>query len=91
MRKKVIAGLLVGVAMVSLVLTGCGNKKEANKEITVSIAASLQQPMDKIKDEFKKETGIDVNTVKYYVKRLKEKNIIAREGTSQKGCWKIIG
>ena len=30
MRKKVIAGLLVGVAMVSLVLTGCGNKKEAN-------------------------------------------------------------
>lgn len=61
MRKKVIAGLLVGVAMVSLVLTGCGNKKEANKEITVSIAASLQQPMDKIKDEFKKETGIDVN------------------------------
>lgn len=61
MRKKVIAGLLIGVAMVSLVLTGCGNKKEANKEITVSIAASLQQPMDKIKDEFKKETGIEVN------------------------------
>ena len=61
MRKKVIAGLLIGVAMVSLVLTGCENKKEANKQVTVSIAASLQQPMDKIRDEFKKETGIEVS------------------------------
>lgn len=62
MRKKVIAGLLVGAMAFSLILSGCGNKKEnENKEITVSIAASLQKPMDKIKDEFQKESGIKVN------------------------------
>lgn len=62
MRKKVIAGLLVGVTLFSLVLTGCGSKKKSeNKEITVSIAASLQKPMDKIKEEFQRESGIKVN------------------------------
>lgn len=62
MRKKVIAGFLIGAMTLSLVLVGCGSKKESeNKEITVSIAASLQKPMDKIKDEFQKETGIKVN------------------------------
>lgn len=62
MRKKVIAGLLVGAMTFSLILAGCGSKKESeNKEITVSIAASLQKPMDKIKDEFQRESGIKVN------------------------------
>ncbi|MGG7076676.1 molybdate ABC transporter substrate-binding protein [Clostridium sardiniense] len=62
MRKKVIAGFLIGAMTLSLVLVGCGSKKESeNKEITVSIAASLQKPMDKIKDEFQKESGIKVN------------------------------
>ena len=60
-------------------------------EIELKILGEIKSNSRISQSDISKETGIDVNTVKYYVKRLKEKNIIAREGTSQKGCWKIIG
>ena len=63
MRKKIMSLVLFGTMLISLVvLSGCDkNDKKESKQITISIAASLQKPMDKIKEEFKKETGIDVN------------------------------
>ncbi|MGL5646804.1 MAG: molybdate ABC transporter substrate-binding protein, partial [Clostridium sp.] len=60
MRKKV--KFLIPIAILTGVvisLVGC-NKKEENKEITVSIAASLKDPMEKIGENFTKETGIQV-------------------------------
>lgn len=60
MRKKVkflIPIVILTGVVISLV--GC-NKKEENKEITVSIAASLKDPMEKIGENFTKETGVQV-------------------------------
>ncbi|MGL5415651.1 MAG: molybdate ABC transporter substrate-binding protein [Clostridium sp.] len=60
MRKKVkflIPIVILTGVIISLV--GC-NKKEENKEITVSIAASLKDPMEKIGENFTKETGVEV-------------------------------
>lgn len=32
----------------------------------------------------------DVNTVKYYMNKLKENSVILRHGTSQNGYWEVI-
>lgn len=56
MRKKV--GVFLIITMALLTLVGCGNKKE--ETLTVSIAASLQKPMEKIAENFEKESGIKV-------------------------------
>jgi predicted HTH transcriptional regulator len=34
--------------------------------------------------------GENYNTVKYYILQMKEKGIIERVGTSQKGHWKVL-
>lgn len=31
----------------------------------------------------------DVNTVKYYINKLKKKSVILRHGTSQNGYWEV--
>lgn len=40
--------------------------------------------------EISEQLGVNLNTVKYHVNKLKKANIIKHEGTSQKGNWKII-
>ncbi|MFA7673840.1 MAG: AAA family ATPase [Clostridia bacterium] len=44
--------------------------------------ASIQNVSDMI--------GWNVNKIKYYVNKLKKKNVLVREGTSQKGKWIVI-
>lgn len=39
--------------------------------------------------EIAERTGVPINTVKYYMRRLKEKGIKDRQGTTQKGSWII--
>ena len=36
------------------------------------------------------EIGFPVNSVKYYIRKMRDEKIIAREGTSQKGKWIIL-
>ncbi|MEG1002211.1 MAG: molybdate ABC transporter substrate-binding protein [Clostridium sp.] len=65
MCKKVIPIILAVFLLISIMVMGCGNKtdKELSSdkgELKISIAASLQKPMEKIGNEFTKETGIKV-------------------------------
>lgn len=32
----------------------------------------------------------DVNTVKYYMNKLKKNSVIMRHGTSQRGYWEVL-
>lgn len=63
MRKKVKFLLSLAACLSIIGLIGCDKKgnDNDNKELTVSIAASLKEPMDIIGDNFTKETGIKVN------------------------------
>lgn len=58
MRKK-ISLLIMAIGMLSLLFVGCTNNKE-EKTLTVSIAASLQKPMEKIADNFEKENEVKI-------------------------------
>lgn len=58
MRKK-ISLVIMAIGILSLLFVGCTNNKEDNT-LTVSIAASLQKPMEKIATNFEEEHGIKV-------------------------------
>lgn len=60
MRKKVVIILMTGLlALVS----GCTNKEinEKKDEITISVAASLTDPMNKIKEEYESANNVKIN------------------------------
>lgn len=52
---------LAACCSILFVLFGCGGKVEKNKEITISAAASLREPLQVIVENFKKEKGIIIN------------------------------
>lgn len=56
MCKKIIA---LFVVIVSIVLSGCN--KESSKEINISIAASLLEPMSKICEQYSNENNVKIN------------------------------
>lgn len=60
MCKKIIAGLIVA-GVLALNLTGCSKKQEDKKDLTISIAASLQKPMEEIKKEFENKNKVIIN------------------------------
>lgn len=59
MHKKIILITLITIFLIFSLLVGCNEKKE-DKSLTVSIAASLQEPMKEIANNFEKETGTKV-------------------------------
>ena len=59
MRKKISLSIIMVIGMLSLLFVGCTNNKE-EKTLTVSIAASLQKPMEKIAANFEKENGVKI-------------------------------
>lgn len=59
MRKKISLSIIMAIGMLSLLFVGCTNNKE-EKTLTVSIAASLQKPMEKIASNFEKENGVKI-------------------------------
>ncbi len=37
-----------------------------------------------------KELDFTVSSVKYYLSKMRKKDIVRRDGTTQKGCWKVL-
>ena len=54
------------------------------------ILEAIQANSSLSQKEISEQLGVNLNTVKYHVNKLKKANIIKHEGTSQKGNWKII-
>lgn len=40
--------------------------------------------------QISREIGFPVNSVKYYIRKMRDEKIIIREGTSQKGKWIVL-
>lgn len=59
MRKKISLAIIMTIGMLSLLFVGC-TKNNEEKTLTVSIAASLQKPMEKIATNFEKEYGVKI-------------------------------
>lgn len=60
MRKKIILTTVLTSFLVFGLLYGCSEKKAEDKSLTVSIAASLKDPMKEIGDNFEKEKGVKI-------------------------------
>ncbi len=55
--------------------------------IELSIINLFKSHPDYSQAKAAEELDIDLNLLKYYVRKLRKQNIMAREGTSQKGYW----
>lgn len=55
MWKKIKVGCFIMTLIMFCGLMGCSNKEPNNVEITVSIAASLKEPMEKLKEKYEKQ------------------------------------
>ena len=58
MRKKVVLLLLI---IFTVILSGCTNNAQTKKEINISVAASLLDPMTKIAEIYEKYNNVKVN------------------------------
>ncbi|NKF07822.1 molybdate ABC transporter substrate-binding protein [Clostridium gasigenes] len=60
MRKKVVIILMIGLLSS---ISGCTNKEinEKKDEITISVAASLTEPINKIKEEYESANNVKIN------------------------------
>lgn len=62
----------------------------SSDEIDTAIIDCIRIIPSASSSKISKETGLNHEVVKYHLKKLKNKNIIRREGSSQKGKWVII-
>ncbi|QAS61093.1 molybdate ABC transporter substrate-binding protein [Clostridium septicum] len=60
---KKISKIVILILSMGILLMGCSSKKNEvkNKEITISIAASLKDPIEKIKEEYEKNNNVKIN------------------------------
>ena len=65
--------------------TQSGVKAEAENQIC---AAILQDPYLS-QSHIAGKTGLNVNTVKYYIRKMQAQGILRREGNSRKGYWSV--
>ncbi len=65
--------------------TQSGVKAEAENQIC---AAILQDPCLS-QSQIASTTGLNVNTVKYYMRKMQSQGILRREGNSRKGYWSL--
>lgn len=61
-RARVITSTVLLIILIFvLTLSGCKKSPEIKKEITISVAASLKEPLNEIVEAFEKDRGIKVN------------------------------
>ena len=60
MRKKIKVGCLIITLIMFVGVMGCNEKDYDDVEITVSIAASLKEPMEKLKEQYEKQNDIKI-------------------------------
>jgi len=58
-------------------------------ETELSIVSLMKKEPEISQKTIADELGLNYNTVKYYVTKLKRMNVIEREGSSQKGHWLV--
>lgn len=60
---KKVTKILIILFSIGILLTGCNSKdvNEESKEITISIAASLKEPMEKLKKEYEQKNNVKIN------------------------------
>lgn len=64
--------------------------REHANDTPAAILNVLRKHPEYSQADIAKETGIDINNVKYHVRMLKEKGKIRRQGTSHKGIWIVL-
>ena len=75
-----------GITQVTQGITQTNKEQSVEEKILLVIKESPTSSQAKIA----KEIGISVDSVKYYIRKMRENHIITREGTSQKGKWIIL-
>lgn len=77
-----------GTTQATIKTTQAIQEKLSEEDKTV-LAVIKKQP-DLTQKEIAAKLGWKVDRVKYYTKKLRQQNIIKREGSSQKGNWEIL-
>ena len=67
--------------------TGDGGSVYSFLEAELSIVNLLQKHPDYSQTDVARELNMDTNLVKYYVRKLKQRDVLSREGSSRKGFW----
>ena len=79
-------GITQGITQVTQGITQTNKEQSVEEKILLVIKENPTSSQAKIA----KEIGISVDSVKYYIRKMRENHIITREGTSQKGKWIIL-
>ena len=85
-NNDVTQGFTQGLTQATQDFTQANNDQSVEERILSVIKDNHEVTQSKIA----KATGIQVDSVKYYIRKMRENHIIAREGTSQKGKWIIL-
>ena len=85
-NNDVTQGFTQGLTQATQDFTQANNERSSEERILSVIKENPEVTQTKIA----KETGIPIDSVKYYIRKMRENHIIAREGTSQKGKWIIL-
>ena len=76
-----------GTTQATTQVTPQANQEASTEEL---ILATIKDNPKTSQSQMESKLGIPVETVKYYIKKMRQEQRIVREGTSQKGKWIIL-
>lgn len=65
--------------------------KTTPKTLTEKIASYIRAYPEATRFDIAESLGISINTVKEYIRKLKEKKMLKRIGSSRSGYWEVTG